>query len=116
LEVACRILGVCHTGSSAENRAGRRPDAGAPTAADCGADRRSETGAEKGAADGLRVGLVAQRGDLRIGVLPANLIVIIGLRQSRSAHRERRRNRADKLRTERHHREILLHTVIRPDR
>ena len=52
------------------------------------ADRRSEASAEKSAAKSLDAGLGAQRGDLRIGVLPAGLIIIIGLRQWRGAGRD----------------------------
>ena len=97
LQVPRRILRVGCTNSGADDRPGRRPDSSAPTAANRSADRRTETGAKEGVADRLRIGLVAQRGDLRVGKLPAGLIVIIRLRQSRGADSERRYSRADKL-------------------
>jgi hypothetical protein len=58
--------------------------------------------------------LVAQGRDLRVGKLPARLIVVIRLRQSRAAHCERRQNCADEVQRERHHREILLYTLMLP--
>jgi hypothetical protein len=97
LQVPRRILRVGCTNSGADNRPGGRPDPGAPTAANRGTERRTEAGAKEGVADRLRIGLVAQRGDLRIGKLPASLIVVIRLRQSRGARRERRQDRADEL-------------------
>jgi hypothetical protein len=97
LEVPCRILRVGCTNSRADDRPGGRPDPGAPTAANRTTERRPEAGAKEGAADCLGIGLVAQGGDLRVGKLPASLIVVIRLRQSRGAHRKRRQNRADEV-------------------
>ena len=97
LQVPSRILRVGCTNSGADDRPGGRPDPGASTAANRGTYRRTEAGAKEGVADRLGIGLVAQRGDLRVGKLPASLIVIIRLRQSRGAHRERRQNRANEL-------------------
>jgi hypothetical protein len=97
LQVPCRILRVGCTNSSADNRPGGRPDPGAPTAANRATERRTEAGAQEGAADRLGIGLVPQGGDLRVGKLPASLIVVIRLRQRRGTRRERRQNRADKL-------------------
>jgi hypothetical protein len=94
-QVPCRILSASCANSGAHDRPGSRPDPGAPTAANRGTDRRAQAGAKEGAADRLGIGLVAQRGDLRVGILPASLIVIIRLRQSCGAHRERCQNRAD---------------------
>jgi hypothetical protein len=94
LQAPRRILGVSCTNSGADDRPGGRSDpGGAPTAANRGTDRRTEAGAKEGVADRLGIGLIAQRGDLRVGKLPASLIVIIRLRQSRGAHRERRQSR-----------------------
>jgi hypothetical protein len=76
LQVPCRILRVGCTNSGADDRPGGRPDPGAPTAASRGTDRRTEAGAKEGVADRLRIGLLAQRGDLRVGKLPASLIVV----------------------------------------
>jgi hypothetical protein len=97
LQVPRRILRVGCTNSRADDRPGGRPDPGGPTAANRGTDCRTEAGAKQGAPDSLGIGLVAQRGDLRVGKLPASLIVVIRLRQSRAAHRERRQNRADEV-------------------
>jgi hypothetical protein len=77
LQVPRCILRVGCTNFGADNRAGGRPDPGAPTAANRGAERRTKAGAKEGVADRLRIGLVAQRGDPRIGKLPASLIVVI---------------------------------------
>jgi hypothetical protein len=81
LQVSRRVLGVRDADSSAEDRAGGRADAGAAPAANCGADRRTETSTKNCAADSLGIGLVAQRGNLRFGILPAGLIIIVRLRQ-----------------------------------
>jgi hypothetical protein len=97
LQVPCRILRVGCTNPGADDRPGGRADPGAPTAANRATERRTKAGAKKGAADCLGIGLVAQGGDLRVGKLPASLIVVIRLRQSRAAHRERRQNRADEV-------------------
>jgi hypothetical protein len=93
LQVPRGILRVGCTNSGADDRPGGGPDPGAPTAANRGTDRCPEPGAKESAADRLGIGLVAQRGDLRVGKLPASLIVVIRLRESRGAHRERRQNR-----------------------
>ncbi len=100
LQVPRRILRVGCTNSGAGDRPGGRPDPGAPTAANRATERRTKAGTKERAADRLGIGLVAQRGDLRVGKLPAGLIVVIRLRQSGAAHRERRQSRAEEGRDE----------------
>jgi hypothetical protein len=95
LQAPRRILCVSCTYPGAGDRPGSRPDPGAPTAANRATERRAKPGAKEGAADRLGIGLVAQRGDLRVGKLPARLIVVVRLCQSRAAHGERRQNCAD---------------------
>jgi len=79
LQISRRVLRVGGADPGANDSPGGRPDARAATAADRGAERRSETGTKKRAADSLGISLVAQGGDLRVGKLPARLIIIIGL-------------------------------------
>jgi hypothetical protein len=95
LQVSRRILGIGSANAGADNRSGCRSDAGAAAAAYCGTERCPETCTKESAADSLRIHLVAQRGDLRVGKLPACLIIIIRLRHRAGAHRERRQSRTD---------------------
>src|SRR5208282_1377128 len=100
LYICRRVLGISDAGAAADDRTRGRPDPGATAAADRPADRRSETGAEKSATESLGVrlgiGLVTQHGRLRVGILPARLIIVIRLRHHPAARRERRQNCANK--------------------
>jgi hypothetical protein len=60
---------------------------------DANRSRCPEACAKKSAAKSLGIDLVAQRGDLRVGELPACLIIVIGLRQHSGARREHRQHR-----------------------
>jgi hypothetical protein len=112
LHVCRSVLGVGGPCAAADDRTRGRPDAGAAAAADSTADRRSDAGAEESAAKRLRTRLgarlVAQRGNRRIGVLPAGLIIVIRLRRRTGACREHRQDRAKKTRSDRPHGKILL--------
>jgi hypothetical protein len=88
LEITRRILGIGSANAGADNRPGCRSDAGAAAAAYCGTERCPETCTKESAADSLRIDLVAQRSDLRLGKLAARLIIIIRLRHRVGAHRE----------------------------
>lgn len=74
LQVACCVLGGGGADPRCHNRARSRSDA----AADRGTKRRPETSAENSAANRLRISLVAQRSDLRVGILPTSQVIIIG--------------------------------------
>jgi hypothetical protein len=108
--VSGRVLGIRDTGSAAEDRARGRSDTGAAAAADCSADRGAEPGAKKGAAEGLSIRLALQRGDLLAGILPAGLIIVIGLRRRAGARRQHRQGRGDAARLHRVH-QILLRNL-----
>jgi hypothetical protein len=88
LQVCRRVLGIGGAGAAADDRTRGRTDPGAAAAADSTTECCSGTGAEKSAADGLGICLVAQRGDLRIGILPARLIIVIRLRRRAGARGE----------------------------
>jgi hypothetical protein len=62
LQVSRRVLRVGGADPGANDSPGGRPDAGAATAADRGTDRRPETSTKNGAADSLRISLVARKG------------------------------------------------------
>jgi len=70
-------LGIGGADTGADNGARRRSDPGATAAAYRSTERSAETGAKESIADCLRIDLVAKRGDLRIGKLPACLIIIV---------------------------------------
>jgi hypothetical protein len=95
LQVCRRVLGIGGAADASDDGARRRADAGTAAATDCAAERGPEAGPEKSAAERLGIGLVAQWRDLRVGILPARLIIIIGLRHRRGVRRNRRQNRPD---------------------
>jgi hypothetical protein len=101
-------LGISDADPGANDRTRSRTDAGAASAAYRTAKSCPKSGAEKCAAECLRVSLVALRGYLRVGVLPACLVVIIRLRNGAGARRERRQDRADKPCGDEPHRNILF--------
>jgi hypothetical protein len=99
LEITRRILGIGSANAGADYRTRCRSDAGSAATANCRTERcpktSTKTSTKNSTADSLGIGLIAQRGDLHVGKLPALLIVIIRLRHRAGADRERRQSGAD---------------------
>jgi hypothetical protein len=108
LQVRRRALSIGSTRAPADDRARGRPYAGTATAADGTTDCSSDAGTQKSAAESLGIHLVAQRGDLLVGILPASLVIIIGLRY-RAGAREHRQDHTNETRTYYPHQGTLLH-------
>src|ERR1700737_1006127 len=108
LQVCRRALGIGSTGAAADDRARGRADTGAAAAADGTADSSSDPCPQKSAAESLGIHLVTQRGDLLVGILPASLVIIIGLRH-RAGAREDRQDHTNETRTHHPNQRSLLH-------
>jgi hypothetical protein len=88
LQVSRCVLSIGGADPGAHDRARSRSDAGAAVAADRGTERHAETSAKNSAANRSRISLVAQRGDLRVGILPTCQVIIGRLRHHAGAHCE----------------------------
>src|SRR5215471_5024062 len=109
LQVTRGVLRISSADPGPDERTRGGSDAGATAAAHRGTERRPETRSKNRAADRLRSGLIAQRGNLCVGVLPACQIIIVGrLSHCTGAPQESRQRRAHKTFHNRIHRKLLL--------